>query len=166
MGPSDELDIGVFALESPEQTTHLQRIISREGFISLPWVGDLIIKDLSVRQAEELIKKAYGGRYIKNPQITVQVTQHHSVAVLMTGAVKNPGIFYLTDNQSTLLDMLAKSGGLRDDASDELLLLHGRPADVGGDGRRGLGCQFGLLSISICHWLSSPCSDNSTEWKS
>jgi len=130
LGPSDELDIGVFALESPEQTTHLQRIISREGFISLPWVGDLIIKDLSVRQAEELIKKAYGGRYIKNPQITVQVTQHHSVAVLMTGAVKNPGIFYLTDNQSTLLDMLAKSGGLRDDASDELLLLHGRPADV------------------------------------
>ncbi len=125
LGPGDEVDIAIFALESPDQTSHLPRTISREGAIALPWVGELKVAGSSVRQCEQIVSGAYSNRFIKNPQVTVQITQYRSVAVLMTGAVKNPGIYYLTDNKTTLLEMLAKSGGLSDDASDELILLRG-----------------------------------------
>jgi len=123
VGPDDELDIAIYALESPDVTTHLKRTVSKDGFISLPWVGNIQVSDSSVGTLEDLIASAYAERYIKNPQVAVEVTKYESVAVVMTGAVAKPGIYYLNDNKSTVLEMLAMAGGLTEEAADELLVV-------------------------------------------
>lgn len=130
VGPGDELIISVYALEQPNETSEIQRTIGRDGRLSLPWIGDLDVRGKTLREMEQMIAAAYADRYIKNPQVSVQVRNFKSVAVLMTGAVRNPGIYYLNDNFSTVLEMLAKAGGLSEDAGDDVLVVQGSGAPV------------------------------------
>ncbi|MFH0953723.1 MAG: polysaccharide biosynthesis/export family protein [Verrucomicrobiota bacterium] len=129
VGPGDELDVGIFALEKPEETTHLKRTVTKDGVLPLPWVGDLPAAGVTVRQLENRVRAAYSGRFIKNPQVTVEVAEHRSAAIVVTGAVKNPGIYYLTSSKSTVLEMLLKAGGLAREAADEVLVI--RPPKEG-----------------------------------
>lgn len=133
LGPGDELDVAVFALEAPGETTHLKRIVTSDGLINLPWIEAIPVAGKSVTEIEEAIRAAYDGRYLKNPQVTVQITKFGSVAVVITGAVVNPGMYYLTDNRTTVLEMLAKAGGLKDDASDELLVIRAARGGAAGE---------------------------------
>lgn len=123
IGPGDVLEVGIFALEAPDKTTTITRTVSQDGYITLPWVGSLRASGLSARRLEESIKSAYAGRYIKDPQVTVTVAEYRSAAVVVTGAVKNPGVYYLTTNGSTVLSVLAQAGGLSEEAGDELLII-------------------------------------------
>jgi polysaccharide export outer membrane protein len=123
LGPGDVLDVSIYALEEPGQTTHLNRTVGKEGTISLPWVGDVPIQGLTLRQLEERIRAAYANRFIKNPQISIEIKDHRSVAVVVTGAVRTPGVYYLTASQSTVLEILAMAGGLKDDASDDIFVI-------------------------------------------
>lgn len=123
IGPGDVLEVGIFALESPDKTTILARTVSQDGFLTLPWVGSLPAVGLTVRGLEATIKEAYAGRYIRDPQVTVTVTEHRSSAVVVTGAVSKPGVYYLRANRSTVLAMLAQAGGLAKEAGDELLII-------------------------------------------
>lgn len=130
LGPGDVLDISIYALEEPGQTTHLNRTVGKEGLISLPWVGDVSIKGLTLKQLEERIRAAYANRFIKNPQISAEIKEHRSVAVVVTGAVRTPGVYYLTASQSTVLEVLAMAGGLKDDASDEIFVIRAGVASL------------------------------------
>lgn len=130
IGSGDELSISVYALEDPQQTTVLKRSVTSEGTVSLPWIGDVKTSGISVRELESRITEAYADRYIKNPQISVEVSQYRSVAIVMTGAIRNPGVYYLTDNKTTVLEMLAKCGGLTDEAADEILIVQGDTASL------------------------------------
>ena len=123
LGPGDVVDVSIYALEAPGETTHLNRTIEKEGTISLPWVGDIPIKGLTLNQMEESIGAAYANRFIKNPQISVEIKEHRSVAVVVTGAVRTPGVYYLSASRSSVLEILAMAGGLKDDASDDIFVI-------------------------------------------
>ena len=123
LGPGDILDISIYALEEPGETSLLNRTVGKDGAISLPWVGDIAVTGLTLKQLEERIRNAYAIRYIKNPQISAEIKDHRSVAVVVTGAVRNPGVYYLTASQSTVLEVLALAGGLKDDASDNIAVI-------------------------------------------
>ena len=123
LGPGDEITVSIFALEAPDATTPVKRSITREGTINLPWVGNIATESCTVRDLEKRIREAYAGRYIKNPQISVEVSQFRSRSVIITGAVRNPGVYAMTENRSTLIEMLAKAGGLLADAADEILIV-------------------------------------------
>ena len=122
IGPSDVLEVSIFALEAPDETTSLSRTVSQDGYITLPWVGAVPATGLNPRQLEKRIRAAYTGEYIKDPQVTVAVAEYRSAAVTVTGAVGKPGVYYLTANRTTLLALLAQAGGLSQQAGDELLL--------------------------------------------
>ena len=130
-GANDVVEVSVYALEDPQQTTRLTCTIDADGYISLPWVSNVLASAATVRELEDRVKAAYADRYIRNPQVTVQVKEYRSAAVLMTGAVRSPGIYYLTTGNSTLLDMLAKAGGLNPDAADEVLVIRRPPPAAG-----------------------------------
>ena len=125
VGPGDELTVSIYALEQPDKSSEIPRTISRDAKLSLPWVGDLDVRGKTVRELEQAIAAAYADRYIKNPQVAVQVRAYRSAAVVLTGAVRNPGVYYLDNNSSSLLELLAKAGGLSDDAGDDVLIVQG-----------------------------------------
>jgi len=142
IGPGDELQVAIFALEQPDQTTVLTRTVSSDGSITLPWVHGVAVRDMTVPQAEQAIRAAYAGRYLQNPQVTVTVTDYASSTVVVTGAVNKPGIYTLKRNRATLLECLSMAGGPTREAGPELTLVRRgalEAPDAGGPPPEGEG---------------------------
>jgi len=134
IGPGDVLEVNIFALEAPDKTSALTRTVSQDGYVSLPWAGNIYASGLNTQQLETRIEAAYAGKYIKDPQVTVIITEYRSAAVVVTGAVGKPGVYYLTANKSTVLAVLAEAGGLTPEAGDQVLITRtgaSRPAEAG-----------------------------------
>ena len=124
IGPGDELQVGIFALEQPGVTTTLTRTVSTDGGITLPWVQGVSVQGITVPQAEKAIIAAYAGHYLQDPQVTVNVTEYTSSTVVVTGAVNKPGIYPLKHNLATVLECLSLAGGPTHEAGNELTLVH------------------------------------------
>jgi polysaccharide export outer membrane protein len=62
--------------------------------------------------------------------VTARIVQYRGTAVVVTGAVSKPGVVYLTENRSTVLEVLALAGGLSTSAGDELILVRGAGASA------------------------------------
>ncbi len=127
IGRADVLELSIFALETPDETGVLQRTVSEDGNVTLPLLGVFHVAGLTASECEQRIRGAYEGRYLRNAQVTVSVAQYRSAPVVVTGTVNKPGVFYLESGSSTVLEMLARAGGLSRDAGDELLIVRGTP---------------------------------------
>jgi len=123
IGPDDELEVGIVALETPDATSLLMRTVSDDGLISLPWVGRVQVGGLTSQAAEANIRAAYAGKYLVDPQVTVTITERQSSSVVVVGAVKQPGVYPLPRNVSNVLECLSLAGGVTTEAGDEAILV-------------------------------------------
>ncbi len=123
IGPEDILRIDILSLERANETASLKRTVENDGSISLPWVGRVNVGGLIPREAEQLVRDAYDTRFLRNPQISVTVDQHRSHAVVMTGAVAKPGVYFLKRSSASILEIISMAGGLAAAAGNELLIL-------------------------------------------
>ncbi len=131
IGAGDLLDVGVFALESPDRTTTVKCPVSQEGFIVLPWIGRVAAAGRSAPELADQIKASYADRYILDPQVSVKVAEFRSASVIVTGAVAKPGVYYLTERATPLLAILGKAGGLTSNAGSEVVIVRtGNPAQA------------------------------------
>lgn len=151
LGPGDEIRVSIFALESPDRTTVLQRAIPPEQVIPLPWVGDISTSNCTVRELEQRIAAAYADRFIKNPQVAIEVVQFKSRTAIVTGSVRNPGVYALTGEQNTLIELLSRAGGLASDASDEVLVVRGleNRSNGGGEGSTVRAAGGEALTVNL-----------------
>jgi protein involved in polysaccharide export with SLBB domain len=127
IGPDDVLEISVLALEAPEKTTVLNRSVSKDGTITLPLVNTVTAGGISARKVQAKLIDLYKGKYLKDPQVNVAVSEYRSAPVVLTGAVTKPGVYYLRHNQSSVLEVLSMADGLTDAAGDAVLIVRGRP---------------------------------------
>lgn len=114
IGPLDTVYIDVFGV--PELSRELR--VDSSGRISLPLVGML---DAAGTTAEELaarIRSSLVGRYVRNPQVTVNVRNSVSQVATIDGQVVEPGLYPVT-NQMTLLRAIASAKGLSEFARQE-----------------------------------------------
>ncbi len=108
LGPDDLITITVF--DHPELSTGVR--ISKSGNITFPLVGVIGAAGLSTRQLEELlIHRLTDGGFVKQPQVSVLVTEYQSQKVAVMGLVNRPGQYALTTS-TKVLDLLAQAGGL------------------------------------------------------
>jgi polysaccharide biosynthesis/export protein len=126
IGQDDLLTITV--LDVPELSQPVR--VSGDGEISLPLIGTIKAAGLTPRELELVLEALLRRTYMKDPQVTVTVTeiQSHSVSVL--GAVKQPGVFQIRGTK-TLLEMLSMAQGLAPDAGNEVLVMRGAGNDLG-----------------------------------
>lgn len=128
VGPRDVLDIKVYEEEDLDRVVR----VSDDGTITLPLVGKLQVGGLEVDQLAELITTRLKADYLVDPQVTVHIQDYRSKRVEVLGAVKNPGVVFLT-GPGDLINVLAQAGGLLEGAGRFLLLTHGGDeAAVGG----------------------------------
>jgi polysaccharide export outer membrane protein len=111
LGSGDLLQIKVFEAEDLNTTVR----ISSRGFVTLPLLGTVSVKDLSAREAEEKIEELYRARYIKDPHVSIFVEEHFSRRVTLMGEFRNPGTYDYLSKQR-LLDVMSLGGGLSDKA--------------------------------------------------
>jgi polysaccharide export outer membrane protein len=91
--------------------------VSQQGQISLPVVGEIEIKGLTVSAAEQRLRERY-DKYLYNPQVGVLVKEFRQRVSIM-GAVQKAGFFELT-GPKTVIEILAMAGGVTEKAGSQI----------------------------------------------
>ena len=91
------------------------RTIDEQGNIFFPMVGTLKASGMTVSQFREALTKRL-SRYIKDPQVEVDVAGFRSQKVFVSGQVKTPGVVPITDQPLRLTDALGLAGGTTDNS--------------------------------------------------
>lgn len=88
--PSDRLSVTVFReaeLSLPDV------LVSAEGRISVPLVGSLNVTGMTVEQVEQLLEARYDERYLRSPDVAVNVIEYASHTVTVEGSVERQGLY-------------------------------------------------------------------------
>ena len=113
IAPDDVLEIDFFQVDKLDRTI---RVDSR-GNISLALVGSIQAAGKTVPDLQADIERAYGARYLQDPQVSVFVKEFAGQQVTVDGAVNKPGV-YPVASSATLLQVIAQAGGFQDIADD------------------------------------------------
>jgi polysaccharide export outer membrane protein len=120
IGEEDLIKINVF--DHPELSVDAR--VSKSGNITFPLLGQLQVAGLTTRDMEQqLVTKLEAGAYVRNPQVSVLITEYQSQKISVMGQVARPGQYALA-KENHVLDMLAQAGGvLNEVAADQASLL-------------------------------------------
>lgn len=106
IGPNDTLELVVFQV--PELTRTVQ--VDANGQFTLPFVGTVNAAGRTTDELTKMLTERLSGGFLRDPQVTVLVTQAVSQRVTIDGGVVKPGIYSLT-GPTTLLQAIALANG-------------------------------------------------------
>lgn len=107
IGPYDVLTIDVFANEDLRQE-EIQ--VDAGGRITFPLIGTVELAGKTPGEAASHMSQLLRGRYLKNPQITINLKATSSQVVSVSGEIKKPGIYPVV-GEMTLLKAIARAEG-------------------------------------------------------
>lgn len=91
------------------------RTIDHLGQLFFPLVGDIKAADLTVPELRvELTQRL--AKYIKDPQVEVEVVTYRSQRAFLSGEVRAPGIIPISDQLIRLTDAVGLAGGFTNEA--------------------------------------------------
>src|SRR6267154_4768908 len=107
IGAGDLLEVSLYGM--PDFKTDVR--VSSGGEISLPMLGTVSVRGLSVEQAATLIERNLSQKGIFNdPHITVFVKEYATQGISVLGEVQKPGIYPLLGERN-LYDAISAAGG-------------------------------------------------------
>lgn len=119
IGPLDTIGVDVFNV--PELSREVQ--VDASGRISMPLIGTVDARGKTAQELAAQVETALRGRYIRNPQVTINIRSSVSQVVTIDGQVVEPGLYPVT-NQMTLMRAVASAKGLSEFASqDDVVIL-------------------------------------------
>ena len=110
LGVGDKIEIVVYG--ENDLTTKMK--ISRSGFISFPFLDDIQVLGLSLKEVESKIHAGLLGDYLINPQVSVSILEYRPFFI--HGQVVRPGGFPYQEDLR-LDKAIALAGGLTNRAS-------------------------------------------------
>ncbi len=120
LATGDVMRITVF--QNPDLT--LDARVSEAGTISYPLLGTVELGGLTISQAEKRLADALrDGNFVKQPQISILVTQVRGNQVSVLGHVGHPGRFPLEIADTKLTDVLAAAGGISATGADTIVIV-------------------------------------------
>jgi len=119
IGPLDTIQVDVFNV--PDLSREMQ--VDASGRIAMPLVGTVDARGKTAQEVAQSIETALRGRYVRNPEVTINIKSSVSQVVTIDGQVVEPGLYPVT-NQMTLLRAIASAKGLSEFArQDEVVIL-------------------------------------------
>jgi polysaccharide biosynthesis/export protein len=112
IGPQDKLDVNVFQVQDLSKAV----IVETNGTVLLPLIGQVRASGRTVKDLSNDIAEKLGEKYVKDPLVTVTVTESASQKVTVDGAVMQPGMYPITGN-TTLTQAVALARGTIEDAN-------------------------------------------------
>lgn len=94
-------------------------LVNDTGYVTLPVVGEVLVKNLPIQDAQKEINK-HVSEYIKDAIVIAKLT-NYKVTVL--GEVRNPGSFMVYDIGLNLLEAIGRAGDLTDYGSRDNILI-------------------------------------------
>ena len=119
IGPLDTIQVDIFNV--PELSRQMQ--VDASGRISMPLIGTIDARGKTAAELANAIEDALRGRYVRDPDVTVNIQSSVSQVVTVDGQVVEPGLYPVT-NQMTLLRAIASAKGLSTYArEDDVVIL-------------------------------------------
>lgn len=119
IGPLDTIEVDVFNVA--ELSREMQ--VDASGRISMPLIGTIDARGKTAGELAQAIEGALRGRYVRKPEVTVNIKNSVSQVVTIDGQVVEPGLYPVT-NQMTLLRTVASAKGLTEFArQDDVVIL-------------------------------------------
>ncbi|MBA4040201.1 MAG: transposase [Sphingobium sp.] len=106
IGPFDKLQISVFGI----QDLSMKIQTDASGRISFPLAGEVEAAGKTPMQLARLIEDRLRARYVRDPQVTVNLEETVSQQFTVEGEVREPGLYPLV-GQMTLLRAIATAKG-------------------------------------------------------
>jgi polysaccharide export outer membrane protein len=94
--------------------------ISTGGDINLSMIGRIHAAGMTIQELEGALNERLKV-YLRNPAVSVTVTQFRSQPVTVIGAVRSPGVVQL-EGRKTLIEVLSLAGGTAADASSVITI--------------------------------------------
>jgi protein involved in polysaccharide export with SLBB domain len=105
LGTGDSINISLWGGLAQQFT----RVVDREGRVTLPEAGPLVIAGFTLEQAQRAIQEALAPQF-RNAKVEVSVSRLRTVRVYVVGDVQRPGA-YDVSSLSTPLNALYAAGG-------------------------------------------------------
>lgn len=91
--------------------------VNPEGYIDFPQLGEVMVQGLTRIQLEKLLQdKLRSMNLLKDAMVTVEF---NNLIVTVLGEVGNPGVYHITRDDPTILDVIAQAGDLTIDGLRE-----------------------------------------------
>lgn len=95
-------------------------LIDKNGNIDFPMIGEIKLSDLSVEEANQLIKLKL-NKFLKDPKVNIHI-QNFKITIL--GDLRNPGTIEVPNEKITLIEAIGIAGDLNITARrDNILIL-------------------------------------------
>jgi polysaccharide export outer membrane protein len=124
VGPQDRLSIAV--VDEPTLTRVVT--VGSDGSFDYPYIGIVKAGGVSLRAIQQDITARLKEKYLRNPQVSVDVETYRSQVVYVWGQVRSPGAVTLMGNIN-LTEALAKAGSPTPDAGS-YIEINRRPVQV------------------------------------
>jgi polysaccharide export outer membrane protein len=106
LGPYDELSIEVYGVEDLSRKVQ----VDAAGRVSLPLAGTFDVSGKTPAELETLIEASFRDHYIRDPQVTVNITETNSQVMTVEGNVGESGIYPVV-GRMTLIRAIARAKG-------------------------------------------------------
>ncbi|HEV7622102.1 MAG TPA: polysaccharide biosynthesis/export family protein [Flavisolibacter sp.] len=115
--PQDRLLINVFSL-SDEKINFLKKpdievLVNDRNEILLPVIGPVNVKDLTLKEAEDVLVKATSS-FLKTPNITVKLINFN---ITVLGEVNKQGTYTISETSVNMLTAIGIAGGVTENAN-------------------------------------------------
>lgn len=85
--------------------------VEADGAVVLPLIGRVTVQDLSVEEAQRLVRDRLEAEFLNNPQVTLTVAEFAPQRYSVMGQVAKPGVYQIpAGERMTLLQAIAEAG--------------------------------------------------------
>ncbi len=109
VGPGDIIILTIIAGGIEQAKADL--VVSCQGEVSVPFVGNIKVSGLTLKNLEDKIYIPLEKDYFVDPQVHIQMKEYHSLSFTISGAVDEPGKYEL-DFHPSIMDLIAQAGGV------------------------------------------------------
>lgn len=129
IGPQDILMVTVW--DHPELTLPLGQyrtdaatgmVVDEDGFLFYPYVGRVKVAGLTVVEARALLTAKLDD-VLQRPQVDLKVLAYRSQKVFISGEIRNPAVYNITDIPFTLAEAVNRAGGFLPTADQSHVLV-------------------------------------------
>ena len=106
IGPFDKLVIGVFGIS--ELSGEVQADAS--GRVSIPLLGGIDAAGKTPTELADVIAEGLRGRFVRNPQVTVNLKDTVSQVITVDGEVRDPGLYPVIGKMSLMRAVATAKG--------------------------------------------------------
>ncbi|PAZ01092.1 MAG: hypothetical protein CAK90_02030 [Spartobacteria bacterium AMD-G4] len=108
LSSGDTLDLMVYR----EPDLGMRSKIARDGRVQLPLLGEVKVAGMSVREAQDHLRRLYDADYLVDPQIYLNISSYTQRKITVIGQVSRPGSYELQGNESLgILEAIGMAGG-------------------------------------------------------